>query len=286
MGSEKSQENINRFEQWLMDNNPSYSVGRGDNQYFSTVTYSKKIIENEETVGSKRLEANADKVSDSKKSVLGDLKWPEIADELRLIDITDDTDLVFELEEEENQKIMNDASSSKNHELVDMEDKKTSQMELVECEKPKKSYTFRDIFKKPNFKILVNLTIVMIVIFNLYGITLLINQEMGFDNPYMNGMLLGVSEITGNVLCFLLVDKLGRRTVNKMTNISLVLFSLIILAASLMLPKAKESLYNSELVVSKDLLFTCKNFFLIIFIKISGIFYELRFIEFCFLYKK
>ena len=77
-------------------------------------------------------------------------------------------------------------------------------------------------------KNLISLAFVIGVAYLLYGNTLLINQKMGFQKPVMNGVLLGVSEILGNVVIYFIANEWGRKKVNFVTNFSLAIFSFII----------------------------------------------------------
>ena len=87
-----------------------------------------------------------------------------------------------------------------------------------------------DLWKSRNLKNLFSLAFVIGVAYLLYGNSLLINQKMGFDKPVMNGVLLGVSEILGNVIIYFIANEWGRKKVNLVTNCSLVICSFIIFA--------------------------------------------------------
>ena len=79
-------------------------------------------------------------------------------------------------------------------------------------------------------KNLFSLCFVVGVAYLLYGNSLLINQKMGFKRPVMNGILLGVSEILGNVFIYFIANEWGRKRVNLVTNSSLVVISFTIFA--------------------------------------------------------
>ena len=87
-----------------------------------------------------------------------------------------------------------------------------------------------DMWKSHNMKNLLSLSFVVGIAYLLYGNSLLINQKMGFKKPVMNGILLGVSEILGNVFIYFIANEWGRKKVNLVTNCSLVLISFTIFA--------------------------------------------------------
>ena len=76
----------------------------------------------------------------------------------------------------------------------------------------------RDILRNGNFFKLFCCSIIMGTLYAEYGISLMINQKLGIDNIYLNGILLGVFESIGYTLIYFYADKLGRRQINIYSN--------------------------------------------------------------------
>lgn len=116
-------------------------------------------------------------------------------------------------------------------------------------------------------KVYLRMFAITIVIANLYiveGILVLIPQEMGIDNIYLNGTLLGISEIFAYLALVFVAYKIKRRFLNVSICLIIILISLISLAIAAM--GARQSVYGKLLETSLSLLLkiiVCMNFVLI-----------------------
>ena len=119
------------------------------------------------------------------------------------------------------------------------------------------SGTLFDMCRSHNLKNLFCMMFVMSVSYLLYANTIIINQKMGFHLPALNGVLLGISEVFGNLMILMFSHRMGRRTVNTVTNITIFIISIIILIISL-LTRDQENQDLNDYEFGRDLVFTGK----------------------------
>ena len=122
---------------------------------------------------------------------------------------------------------------------------------------PAQSGTLFDMCHSHNLKNLFCMMFVMSMSYLLYANTIIINQKMGFHLPALNGVLLGISEVFGNLMILMFSKRMGRRTVNTVTNITIFIISILILIISL-LTRDQANQYLDDYEFGKDLVFTGK----------------------------
>ena len=109
------------------------------------------------------------------------------------------------------------------------------------------------------------LSIVLINIYIGYGMTLLVPESMGIDNIYLNGVLLGLSELVGYSTVIIFAHKIPRRKLNILNSASLIFFSGVLYSLRafdiFFSPAVRKVLESIISVVMK--LIICMNFTLI-----------------------
>jgi hypothetical protein len=83
-----------------------------------------------------------------------------------------------------------------------------------------------------------------------YGFTLLIPQEMGIDNPYLNGVLIGLADICGFTIVYFFIDKYSRKAFHKFHLLNMILYSIILFFLQLILSENSQSLKILESIFS------------------------------------
>ena len=72
-----------------------------------------------------------------------------------------------------------------------------------------------------------------------YGFALLIPQEMGIDNPYLNGVLIGLADICGFTIVYFFIEKYPRKAFHKFHLLVIIFCSAILLIISLLFDKSQ-----------------------------------------------
>ena len=83
-----------------------------------------------------------------------------------------------------------------------------------------------------------------------YGFALLIPQEMGIDNPYVNGMLIGIADLIGFTIVFFFIEKFSRKSFNLFTVMAIIVCSAFLLLIGFVFNRHSSAVKNMETILS------------------------------------
>lgn len=92
------------------------------------------------------------------------------------------------------------------------------------------------IFRKGNFRIFILIVLIGIQIEIGFGMSFLLNKDLGIDNIYLSGMFLAAFEMLGYLTSMLLIHRLDRKTVNVLCIVVTFAVSLTLLVMGLSRP--------------------------------------------------
>lgn len=116
------------------------------------------------------------------------------------------------------------------------EEKIIFDFDKIECliEKEKKSkYQFLEFFSKKNIIIFFKLIFIFLQIQIIFGISLIVNKDLGISNIYLSGILVAFFQFFGNLIGTPIIKNYGRKSINICTAILITISSIIIIITDL-----------------------------------------------------
>lgn len=83
-----------------------------------------------------------------------------------------------------------------------------------------------------------------------YGFALLIPQEMGIDNPYINGVLLGVADLIGFTIVLFFIDKFPRNWFHRVHVFIIIISSILLFIICLLFKRSSNNIKIFETIFS------------------------------------
>jgi uncharacterized membrane protein YvlD (DUF360 family) len=83
-----------------------------------------------------------------------------------------------------------------------------------------------------------------------YGFALLIPQEMGLDNPYVNGILIGIADLVGFTIVFCFIETFSRNFFHRLHIYTVICCSIILALIGIFFSEKTSFSKTSETIFS------------------------------------
>ena len=102
-------------------------------------------------------------------------------------------------------------------------------LEKTNSENQGTSYSFLNLFKKSNIVIFCHFVVILIYLEIGWGFSLIINQDMGIENVFLNGIFIHFIQALSYYSCMTFLKKATRKAINIQMNLVVIIFSFLLL---------------------------------------------------------